>query len=236
MSWKPKRFWKAVTVEAVEGGFTVRLDARPVKTPGKNLLVVPTQALAQAIAAEWDAQQGLVRPDTMPFTRAANSALEKVAPQFDEVVGLLAAYGETDHLCYRATGPVELIARQRAGWDPILDWCATALNAPLTAVAGVMHIAQPPASTDRLHRMTAEMSPFQIAAFHDLVGLSGSLILAFAVTHGRLTPQQAWELSRIDEIWQAEVWGIDDDAEALAETKRLAFHQAASFWATLSPN
>ena len=236
MSWKPKRFWKSVTVAACEGGYTVRLDARPVKTPGKALLVVPTQALALAIAAEWDAQQGLVRPDTMPFTRAANSALEKVAPQFDEVVRLLAAYGETDHLCYRASGPAELIARQTAAWDPVLEWCATALNAPLLAVAGVMHIAQAPASTARLHAMTAAMTPFQIAAFHDLVGLSGSLVLAFAVIHGRLAPAQAWSLSRIDEVWQAEVWGRDEDAESLAETKRLAFHQAAAFWASLSPN
>ncbi len=231
MSWAPKRFWKAVTVEAVEGGYTIRLDSRPVKTPGKNLLVVPTEALARAIAAEWEAQQGAVRPETMPFTRAANSALEKVAPQFDEVVGLLAAYGETDLLCYRATGPVELIALQNAAWDPILDWCAVALGAPLISVGGVMHIAQPESSTRRLHAMTAALTPFQIAAFHDLVMLSGSLVLAFAVTRGRLTPEQAWEISRIDETYQASLWGEDEEAAALAETKRLAFHQAAAFWA-----
>ncbi len=231
MSWTPKRFWKAVTVEAVEGGYTIRLDSRPVKTPGKNLLVVPTGALARAIAAEWEAQQGAVRPETMPFTRAANSALEKVAPQFDEVVGLLAAYGETDLLCYRATGPVELIALQNAAWDPILDWCAVALAAPLISIGGVMHIAQPESSTRRLHAMTAALTPFQIAAFHDLVMLSGSLVLAFAVTRGRLTPEQAWSISRIDETYQASLWGEDEEAAALAETKRLAFHQAAAFWA-----
>jgi chaperone required for assembly of F1-ATPase len=236
MSWKPKRFWKSVTVEACEGGFTIRLDARPVKTPGKNLLVVPTRALAQAIAAEWDAQTGLVKPQTMPFTRAANSALEKVVPQFDEVVGLLSAYGETDLLCYRATGPVELIALQDAAWDPLLDWAATALDAPLLAVAGVMHIAQAPSSTGRLHAMTASLSPFQIAAFHDLVSLSGSLVLAFAVTHGRLAPAEAWAISRIDEAYQIQQWGDDEDAAALAETRRLAFHQAAAFWAACAAN
>jgi chaperone required for assembly of F1-ATPase len=236
VSWKPKRFWTTATVEACDGGYTVRLDARPVKTPGKNLLVVPTIELAQAIAAEWDAQQGLVRPETMPYTRAANSALEKVAPQFDEVVGLLAAYGETDLLCYRATGPVELIALQDAAWDPLLDWCATALDAPLLAVAGVMHIAQPAASTARLLGLTAAMTPFQIAAFHDLVALSGSLVLAFAVTQQKLSAAQAWTLSRIDEDYQIQQWGRDEDAAALAETRRLAFHQAAAFWAICSPN
>ncbi len=236
MSWKPKRFWKDATVEACEGGFTVRLDARPVKTPGKNLLVVPTRAMAQAIADEWQAQQGLVRPETMPFTRAANSALEKVAPQFDEVVGLLAAYGDSDLLCYRATSPVELIALQQTGWDPLLDWAATELGVPLVAVAGVMHIPQPATSTARLHQMTAALSPFQIAAFHDLVMLSGSLVLAFAVIHGRLTPEEAWVLSRIDESYQASLWGEDEEAAALAETKRLAFHQAAAFWAICAAN
>ena len=234
-AWKPKRFWKAVTVDPCDGGFTVRLDARPARTPGKLPLVVPTAPLAHAIAAEWDAQQGQVRPETMPFTRAANSAIEKVTPQFSEVVGLLAAYGGTDLLCYRATGPQELIARQTAGWDPLLIWAATTLGAPLIVTSGVIHVAQPPASTTALHDLTAALTPFQIAAFHDLVALSGSLILAFAVSHGRLSPDQAWLLSRIDEVWQAELWGIDDDAAALAAAKRLDFHQAAAFWALCSP-
>ena len=234
-AWKPKRFWKSVTVEPFDGGFTVRLDTRQVKTPGKVPLVVPTEALAQAIAREWDAQYGLVKPQTMPFTRAANSAIEKVAPQFDEVVALLAAYGDSDLLCYRATGPQALIARQAAAWDPLLAWAATALGAALQAATGVIHRPQPPAATRVLHDLTAAQTPFQIAAFHDLVSLSGSLILAFAVTQGRLAPAEAWELSRIDEVWQAEQWGIDDDAAALANSKRLDFHQAAAFWALCSP-
>lgn len=234
--WKPRRFWSSVTPEACAGGFTIRLDARQARTPGKSALVVPTEALAQAIAREWDAQQGLVKPATMPFTRAANSAIEKVAPQFDEVVSLIAAYGGTDLLCYRATGPQALITRQALAWDPLLDWAATALTAPLAVTHGVNPIAQPAASTRRLHDLTAALSPFQIAAFHDLVALSGSLILAFAVTRGRLTPAEAWAISRIDETWQAEAWGVDDDAAALAGVKRLDFDQAAAFWALCTPS
>ncbi len=236
MSWKPKRFWTTALAEPCDDGFTVRLDARPVKTPAKQPLVVPSLALAQAIAAEWDAQHGLVKPETMPFTRAANSALDKVAPQFAEVTALLSAYGATDLLCYRATDPAELIARQNAAWDPVLHWSATQLDAPLIATAGVMHIAQPATSTARLHALTAALTPFQIAAFHDLVMLSGSLVLAFAVTRDQLSPAAAWSLSRIDEDWQAQLWGIDEDAAALAETKRLAFHQAATFWSLITPN
>lgn len=231
MSWVLKRFWKEARVTSVEGGYTVLLDQRQVKTPGKNLLVVPTEAMAQAIAREWDAQQGPVRPETMPFTRGANSAIEKVTPQLDEVVGLLAAYGDSDLLCYRAPGPVELTDLQAQAWDPLLDWAATTLNAPLVTTAGVVHVPQSPQSVARLHSLTAALTPFQIAAFHDLVSLSGSLVLAFAVTHQRLTPQDAWNISRIDETYQSSLWGVDEDAAALAETKRQAFHQAARFWA-----
>lgn len=229
--WKAKRFWKAATAEACDGGFTVRLDGRPVKTPAKAAFVVPTLAMAQAAAAEWDAQSGEVRPDTMPVTRAANSAIDKLSVQFDEVVGLLAAYGETDLLCYRATGPEALVARQAAGWDPLLDWSATALGAPLIATAGVMHIAQDPACLRRLHDLTAGFDRFRLAAFHDLVAISGSLILGFAVTRGRLTPEEAFDLSRIDETWQAEIWGVDDEAAVLEAARRQAFLEAAQFMA-----
>jgi len=145
-AWKAKRFWKTATAEGCDGGFTVRLDGRAVKTPAKSAFVLPTLAMAQAAAAEWDAQVKEVRPETMPVTRMANSAIDKVAVQFDEVAGLLAAYGESDLLCYRATGPVELIARQSAAWDPLLDWAAAVLGAPLVATAGVVHVAQPPGS------------------------------------------------------------------------------------------
>lgn len=229
-AWKAKRFWKSATAEACEGGFTVKLDGRAVKTPAKRLLAVPTLAMAQAIAAEWDAQQGLVKPDTMPVTRAANSALDKVAEQFDEVAELLIAYGDSDLLCYRATGPQGLIGRQAAGWDPLLDWAAKSLGAPLTVTAGIVHQPQPKASLDVLATLVRAYSPFQMAAFHDLVAISGSLVLAIAVTRGRLTADEAWSLSRIDETWQAELWGVDDEAALLEATKRAALLDAARFY------
>ncbi len=235
-AWKPKRFWKIVTVAPAEGGFSVLLDKRPVKTPGKLTLILPTEALARAIAAEWEAQEREVKPETMPFTRSANSALEKVAPQRAEVVALLAAYGDSDLLCYRANHPEALIARQAQGWDPILAWAAEALQAPLKTTSGVMHVPQDPAILTRLHDRLAGMSDFHIAAFHDLVAISGSLILAFAVVQGRLSAEDAWALSRIDETWQAEQWGVDDEAAVLTESKRQAFFQALSFWSALSPN
>ncbi len=230
-AWKAKRFWKQATVEAVDGGFTVRLDGRPVKTPAKTPLVVPTRALADAIAAEWDAQAGLIKPDSMPVTRAANSALDKIVPQFEAVAEMLASYGGTDLLCYRAVSPHHLVARQAAAWDPMLDWAAQELGAPLVATAGVMHIAQPAASLGRLHALVAAFSPFQLAAFHDLVAISGSLVLALGVTRGRLSAPEAWSLSRIDEAWQTEQWGEDEEAAASESVREADFLQAGRFYA-----
>lgn len=229
-AWKAKRFWTASAVVAVYGGWTVQLDGRAVKTPAKTLLVVPTEGLAQAIAAEWDAQQGEVKPDTMPYTRTANSAIDKVTVQFDDVATMLSAYGGSDHLCYRATGPEMLVARQAAGWDPLLAWAAQSLDLHLTVTAGIMHIAQPEAALARANALVARLNPFQLAAFHDLVALSGSLVIALAVIHGRLDPQAAWSLSRIDEDWQIEEWGADEEAAELTAIKHEAFLQAARFY------
>ena len=228
--WQAKRFWSSAVGEACEGGFTVRLDARLVKTPARRALILPTLAMAQALAVEWDAQQGLVNPNKMPLTRAANSAIDKVAEQFAAVADQLAAYAGTDLLCYRAVAPEPLIARQAQGWGAVLDWAASALDAPLTATAGVMHIAQPDQSLKRLSDQLHGMTAFQLAAAHDLIAISGSLVLALAVVHDHLTPIEAWQLSRIDETWQNEQWGIDEDAAQLETLKQAAFFDAARFY------
>lgn len=229
-AWAAKRFWNAARAEPCDSGFTVRLDARPVKTPARRLLVVPTLAMAEAIAAEWEAQQGLVLPQTMPCTRTANSALDKVAEQFAEVVDLLAAYGDADLMCYRATHPEALIARQAEAWDPMLEWSAAALQAPLISIAGVVHRPQSPESLARLHATVAAMTAFQIAAFHDIVAITGSLVLALAVAHGRLDPTEAWDKSRIDERWQAEQWGVDEDAARIETLKLQSLLEAGRFY------
>jgi chaperone required for assembly of F1-ATPase len=228
--WAARRFWTAASAVPVEGGFTVHLDGRPVRTPLKAPLVLPTAGLAEAVAAEWQAQEGTVKPETMPFTRTANSAIDKVATQQAEVVEMLAAYGDSDLLCYRAEGPPDLVARQAAGWDPLLDWAAKAVGAPLTATAGVIHIEQPEESLEALEAQVSALSPFQLSAFHDLVAISGSLVLALAVTHGRLSAEEAWSLSRIDEDWQIELWGEDEEAAEIAALKREAFLQADRFY------
>jgi chaperone required for assembly of F1-ATPase len=229
--WTAQRFWTEAHVVAEKDGFAVHLDARPVRTPLKAPLILPTRVLAEAVASEWLAQVVKVDPRTMPFTRTANSAIDKVTPQFAEVAAMLAAYGANDLLCYRAEGPVELIARQAAAWDPLLTWAETALDARLISTAGVMHVDQPSYSLDALHRRVAALGPFHLSAFHDLVAISGSLVLAFAVTLGRLEVEAAWQTSRIDETWQIELWGEDAEAAEIAALKREAFVQADRFYA-----
>jgi chaperone required for assembly of F1-ATPase len=229
--WKVKRFWTAATAEPCEGGFTVRLDGRTVKTPAKATVVMPTRAMAEAAAREWDAQQGAVKPETMPVTRAVNSAIDKLVHQRDEVVDLLAAYGASDLLCYRATGPEGLIARQAAGWDPLLGWSALDLGATLVVTSGIVPVDQPAESLARLKAEVDGFDAFRLAAFHDFVAITGSLILGIALARGRLSGVEAFALSRIDESWQAEFWGVDEDAAALEAVKQRALLEAEQFYA-----
>ena len=228
--WAPKRFWQAASTQAVEDGFGVTLDGRPVRTPAKQPLVVPSLPLAQIIAAEWDAQDQTIRPETMPFTRSANSAIDRVAPQRSEVVDIIAAYVDADLLCYRAPQPQALFERQAAEWDPLLAWSAATLGAHLVPRVGVMHAPQSPETLGVLRDHVRGLDPFVLTALHDLVALSGSLVLGFAVLRAYLPPDEAWRLSRIDEDWQIALWGADEEAIEITARKKTDFLHAAQFY------
>ena len=228
--WKQKRFWTAVSVVEAEQGFAVELDGRRVKTPAKAALTVPTRAMAMAIAEEWEAQKEAVKPQTMPCTRSANAAIDKVRVQHAEVSDMLAAYGDADLLCYRAENPQELVARQCARWDPALDWAESALGVRLELRQGILHRPQNAVVLQKLTSHVHALDAFQLAAFHDLVSMSGSLILGFAAAKGWRDVGEIWTLSRLDELWQEEQWGPDDEAQAEAEVKRLAFLHAKRFY------
>jgi chaperone required for assembly of F1-ATPase len=232
--WKTKRFWKEASVSSEDGGFGVRLDGRPLKTPAKDTLLVPSRAMAAAIAAEWDAQEERITPESMPVTRGANAAIDKVANQRREVADMLAAYGDSDLLCYRAEAPQSLVEHQAAAWDPLLDWAETALGARLQVRTGVIHTPQAPDALKALSDHTYRLTNFELAGFHDLVALSGSLVLGFAVLRHQGAVADIWKKSQLDEQWQAERWGADEEAEALTETKRQAFVNAAQFIDLLS--
>jgi chaperone required for assembly of F1-ATPase len=228
-NWVAKRFWTDVNVIEVDGGFAVQLDTRPVKTPAKAALVVPTRAMANVVADEWRLVVEKIDPNVMPFTRSANAAIDKVAVQFFDVATMLAAYGGSDLLCYRAENPAGLVQRQLDGWDPLLDWAQDTFGARLVSTVGIMPIDQSEPDLAALSAPLFAATNFELAAFHDLIAMSGSLILALGVTRRHLSPAYAWALSRIDETWQAERWGADDDAVQVAEIKRTAFLHAAKF-------
>ncbi|MER2509957.1 MAG: ATP12 family protein [Amaricoccus sp.] len=227
MSWTPRgRVWTVVSVAETPAGHAVLLDGRPLRTPAKLELTVASAALARAIAAEWDAVTDRIAPELMPFTRAANTALDRVARERELVIDAIAAYGESDLLCYRAEEPEDLRRQQDAAWDPWLAWAAAELDAPLTVVGGIIHQPQPPASLAALRREVARHDALELTALHELVTLSGSLVLGLAVARGAIDAAAAWGLSRLDELWQAELWGADDEAEEAAAVKSLAFAQA----------
>lgn len=228
--WKPKRFWKTTAVTEAETGYTVQLDGRPVRTPAKAALIMPSRQLAELVAAEWDAQEDQVDPGTMPATRGANAAIDKVVPQHAEVADMLAEYGDSDLLCYRADAPVELVDQQAAAWDPLLDWAADTYGARLEPRTGVIHAPQDPEALARLRREVHALDAFQLAAFSDLVSLSGSLVIGFAATRDAQPIEQLWDHSRLDEIWQARLWGADEEAEAHAALKKTSFLNAKRFF------
>ncbi len=227
--WAAKRFWTAAEAVPVSGGFAVQLDGRAVRTPAKAPLVLPGAALAGAIAAEWAEQGEQIAPETMPLTRAANSAIDKVTPQRGAVVDMLAQYGETDLLCYRAEGPESLVAEQHARWDPPLDWAAEAFRAPLIRIEGVIPQDQPADSVARLRAEVDAMEPFALTAFHDLVVFSGSLILALAVRDDRMPVAEAAEVAELDAIWQERLWGTDEEAAEVRARKAAALADADRF-------
>ncbi len=231
--WQAKRFWKDTSVEVSDAGFRVLLDGRPVKTPAKSAFAVPSRALADLIATEWQAQEDKIDPETMPFTRMANSAIDKVTPQHQAVAEMLAEYGGSDLICYRADGPVELIERQAVAWDPLIAWAKNELNAPLEATTGVIFHVQPEDSLIALRRQVLAMDPFVLTSFHDLVALSGSLVIGFAALRGYDTPENLWEVSRIDESWQVHLWGKDEESEQMSAVKRQSFLDAWKFQSVL---
>lgn len=224
-----KRFWKSAEVRPLERGFAVFLDNRQLTTPGKAPLAVPTEALAAEIAREWLDQTGEVKPETMPATRMSNSAIDLVSVQFDAVVDMVAEYGASDLVCYRADTPAALVARQAADWNPLVNWAEAELGAPLKVTTGVLPVEQPGRSLERLRAAVAGHQPFHLAALHDLVTLSGSLVVGLAAAANHLGPEQAWNVSRIDEKWQAEQWGTDEEAQETALIKENQFKFACRF-------
>jgi chaperone required for assembly of F1-ATPase len=221
-----KRFWKDVTVDAELG---VRLDDRPVRTPGRVPLLLPTGMLAEAVADEWRSIAEDIDPRAMPLTGLANAAIDRIAPDAVSFAAGLAAYGESDLLCYRADGPPDLVARQAALWDPPLDWARDRYDVHFEIATGVMHRAQPEATIERLGAAIAARPAFELAPLSPIVTITGSLVLALALVERAMDADTVWAAANLDEDWQAEQWGEDDLAIKARETRRQDFDAAARF-------
>ncbi|RDE06192.1 ATP12 family chaperone protein [Sphingomonas aracearum] len=221
-----KRFWTEVTVDA-EG--VVRLDDRPVRTPGRVPLALPSSPLAELVAEEWRAVGDILDPREMPLTGLANAAIDRIAPAADAFAAGLAAYGESDLLYYRAEEPPPLAERQAAAWDPLLDWAQSRYDVHFEVATGILHVPQPPATLARLAEAVSARGPFELAGLSPVVTITGSLIAALALAERAADPETVWQASLIDEAWQAEQWGEDPLALEARENRRRDFDAAARF-------
>ncbi|HWB51142.1 MAG TPA: ATP12 family protein [Stellaceae bacterium] len=215
-----KRVYKSVAARPVEGGWGVTLDGRPLRTPARRELQVPSAPLAAAIATEWDAQDPEIRPETMPLTRLAATAIDRTAEQRADVAAEIASYAGTDLVCYRADHPAALAARQEAVWQPLIDWAAGRYDAGLAVTAGVVPLAQSPASLRVYAAVVAALDDFRLTALQAATNACGSLVIALALLEGRLDAESAFAASQLDETFQIEAWG--EDAEAARRRAVLA--------------
>lgn len=222
-----KRFYQTVDVAETPEGFSVRLDGKPVRTPGKRLLAAPSREIADMIAAEWDAQTETIHPLSMPMTRLANSTIDGVTDNLTAVRDDIAKYFGSDLLFYRAGFPVELVAHQAEHWDPVLRWAADDLGAHFILTEGVMHVAQPDTAIRLAHQALPE-DPWQVAASHLVTTITGSALLALALQHGVRTPDQIWSAAHVDEDWNARQWGEDEEAAARRAARLRDFKAAAA--------
>ncbi|MEE2879301.1 MAG: ATP12 family protein [Pseudomonadota bacterium] len=216
----PKRFYKSVSTRELETGWQVELDGRPLKTPAKLGLIVPSKKLAELVAAEWDAQADVIDPGKMPLTRLANVAIDRAPETREELAEEVAKYTGTDLVCHLADGPTELRERQEKYWRPLRDWAGRTLGIVLLPVEGVIAMPQPDASTQAARDHALTLDNFRLTALAWATALYGSAVIALAVLHREIDATSAFRVSRIDEDWQIEQWGEDAEAAAVAEARR----------------
>jgi len=230
-----RRFWKEVTLEQSTFGYAVRLDGRPVKTPTRNELALPTRRLANAVVAEWDAVEKNIDPAQMPMTGFANAAIDRVGPDREAFAAAIAAYGETDLMCYRAAQGEALAERQAEIWDPWLNWARGRYDVSFVIVEGIIHKPQPEGTLEKLRAAVAARGTFELAAMAKLAHLSGSLIATLAVVEHVGAAKDIWNAACLDELWQEELWGADYWAQKNRSDRESEFLQAVQFLDLLGP-
>lgn len=224
-----KRFWTRAEAVRGEGGWGVALDGRPLRTPARALLSVPNETLAAAIADEWNGVEGDVDPRAMPLTGLANAATDRVAPDRRTFAEGLGKYAEADLACYRADTPQELVERQGEKWDELLGWARRRFDVDFAVTTGITHVDQPTATVERLTHEVESLDAFQLAGLSPLITASGSLVAALAVLDGAMSAEKAWDSVTVDDQWQSERWGTDEEAEKALAGRRADFLAGAYF-------
>ena len=224
-----KRFWKSAQAIQNDGGWGVELDGRPLRTPARKPLSVPTQRLAEDIAAEWNAAEDKIDRRAMPLTGLANAAIDRVAPDKKSFASGIAKYAEADLASYRAEGPQGLIDAQAEHWDELLAWGRRRFDVDFRTTNGLLHVDQPPATVERLAHSVNTLDSYRLAGLSPLVTIGGSLLAALGVLEEAFTPEWAWEAVSVDERWQLEQWGSDAEAEAALDNRKRDFLAAARF-------
>jgi len=208
----PKRFYKTVSVQQGADGHGVFLDGKPIRTPAGGALILPNPALADMLAREWDAQATHIEMATTPATRLAFTAIDFVGGARDATAAEIGRFAGADAICYFADGPHALVERQVNRWGPVIDWAEATLGVAFVRVTGIRHQDQPAVTLLRLARLAEEEDDFGLVALAHATALFGSAILAFALHAGQLDGPAALDLSRLDEIFQQERWGVDEEA------------------------
>ena len=209
---RPRRFYKAVSIAEADGGYAILLDARQVRGPRGGKLITPTRALAETIASEWEGQGEFLDVPGMHATRLANTAIDSIPQAREATAQSVADYASSDLLCYFAEDPEALVARQTAAWEPVLQRAERELGLSFVRAAGIIHRPQPAPTLSRVRDLAAGLDDFRLAGVAFGASLFGSAVLALALHHGWLDGAQALTLSRLDEIFQEEAWGIDEEA------------------------
>jgi len=226
-----RRFYKLAEPLAGPEGWVIALDGRPVKTPARAGLAVPGEALARAIAAEWREQGDTIDPNTMPMTGFANATIDRVLPALADFRAQIAAYGASDLLCYRAGEPPKLAAFQAQGWDPLLDWARARYDVSFIVTDGIMPVDQPAATLARLSAVVDAIDPWLLAGAATLTQIGGTLVGMLAYLEGEIEAEALFETATLDERWQAEQWGEDEEASARLTVRRRDFLAAARYCA-----
>jgi chaperone required for assembly of F1-ATPase len=230
-----KRFYKEAGIADTNGGFAITLDGKPIKTPSGRMVTVPVRAIAEAIAEEWRAQQEMIDPLTMPLTRFANSVVESVVDRVAPVRDDVARYFQSDLLFYRAGHPQALVEKEAAHWDPVLFWAADTIGAHFILGEGIMHVRQPDTAVEAAQRALPD-DPWSVAAVHVVTTLTGSALLALALAHDARDADQVWDAAHVDEDWNRDQWGVDEEVAARRAAREVDFQAAVRILRAMKPS